>query len=400
MSRRSLGGESAPAPGILIEIRQGGRLIAALPLAAEPIEMTLRDIRSGLPLGTLVAKGPTLSGVDEQPVPKLSRPPEDDFTLPFPERSETVSALLADAGPEPTGDLEHTDPETETAEAPRPAPPPRAQSVPNLARAQRIPDTDENTSPAVVPVSALPEHADEEPSRTVPRPTAVSGLPQRSAPSRARQKTQRRERTQRQASSPRNERTQRQAKPPRSEQTHRADEALRREETLSAHLEDLSPGFGAGAEDTVGSLLVEATRSQVQREETLGAHLVDAAPSSRSRKVPPAPKGSRKPPLRRLENVPPAEVWTRNASEWRTAGRLLPGQRTAVQQGWVELDDSGRLLVYAGPEMSGTATLVNGRTVEIKRNGQRVRLPPGSSVILRGPGHGLYVRADPPSPGR
>ena len=137
----------------------------------------------------------------------------------------------------------------------------------------------------------------------------------------------------------------------------------------------------------------------MRNEETLGGHLVETA-ASRRRRVPPAPAGSRKPPPRRVDSVPPAEVWTRNASEWRTAGRLLPGQRTVVQDGWVELDDAGRLVVNPGPEMSGTATLVNGRTVEIARSSKRLRLPPGSSVILRGPGHGLYVRAEPPSPGR
>ena len=318
-------------------------------------------------MGTLVARGPSLQGVDEQPVPKLSRPPEDDFTLPFPERSETMSARLDPSEREPTGDLDRTDPETETAEAPRPTPAPRAKSVPNLARARWGSDTDEDTSPAMVPPStrqARQEAADEEPSRTIPRPTALSSMP------------------------------------------------MGREETLSGHLEAVPADEGSentlGAhlvesrEDTVGSLLVEATRAQMRNEETLGAHLVEAPRKKQGRRMPPAPKGSRKPPPRRsnLDNVPPAEVWTRNASEWRTAGRLLPGQRTKVQEGWVELDDSGRLLVHPGPEMSGTATLVNGRTVEISRNSQRVRLPPGSSVILRGPGHGLYVRADPPSPGR
>ena len=372
MSRHPAAGSSG-APGLLIEVRQGGRLVAALPLASEPIELTLRDIRSGLPMGTLVARGPTLGGVDEQPVPKLTRPPEDDLTLPLPERSETISAKhsakhSAVAAPkrELTGDLDHTDPETETAEASIEELGELSKLIPNLADTRRTPDTrrtfdnDDATSPSIKTVAR--RQADEEPSRTRPRPTAVSGLPMgRSGPP--------------------------------SGYVDDVSTADLVEDTLGAHLMD-------AREDTVGSMLVEATRAQLKSEETLGAHLVDAAPARSKRHVPPAPAGSRKPPARRLSSVPPAEVWTRNASEWRTAGRLLQGQRTTVQQGWVELDDSGRLVVYAGPEMSGTATLVNGRTVEITRNSQRVRLPPGSSVILRGSGHGLYVRADPPSPGR
>lgn len=95
-------------------------------------------------------------------------------------------------------------------------------------------------------------------------------------------------------------------------------------------------------------------------------------------------------------DVPPAEVWLRNATEWRSASRLRPGERTTARQGWVELDARGRLRVMPGPELSGTATLADGQTHEIRAGSGLLMLPPGASVILRGPGHGIYVRADPP----
>ena len=88
--------------GILVEIRQGGRLIAALPLGAEPIEVTLRDLQSGLPLGTLSARGPTFGHMDERPLPRLARAPEDDITMPLPEPQSPHRYRQS----EPTGDLD------------------------------------------------------------------------------------------------------------------------------------------------------------------------------------------------------------------------------------------------------------------------------------------------------
>jgi len=284
--------------GTLVEIRQGGRLIAALPLGSDAIEVTLRDVRSGLPLGTLSARGPVLGRIDEQPVPRLTRATaDDDFTMPLPERTDTVSTTVD----EPTGDLDAAEPETETAEAPRP-PATVGRRVPNLARNRWTTDTDEETSPAIAPVRVL--QADDESSLTVPRPTAIATAGGRI-----------------------------------------------KEHTLSEHLE------------------------AIPKEETLSAHLEPAQPT-----------------------VPPAEVWTRNASEWRSAGRLLPGQRAKARRGWVKLENSGHLVVNAGPDLAGTATMVDGTTVEITKGHKRIRLPAGSSVILRGHGHGLYVRADPPLP--
>lgn len=286
-----------PPAGILVEIRQGGRLVAALPLGDDTIEVTLRDVRSGLPLGSLTARGPVLGRIDEQPLPSIARAPSDDFTMPLPETTHTASRSPA----EPTGDLDHDEPETETAEAPHPA---SRRRVPNLAGNLWSGATDEPTSPAMVPRHV--SLADEESSLTIPRPTALSPEPQPG------------------------------------------------EHTVSRHLESLDD------EGTLSSLLEEVHTGAT---------------------------------------VPPAEVWTRNASEWRSAGRLKPGQLAKARRGWVRLETDGRLVVSPGPELAGTATMVDGTTIEIQKGSQRVRLPAGSSIILRGPGHGLYVRADPPLPG-
>jgi hypothetical protein len=288
--------KSPATGGILVEIRQGDRLVAALPLSADAIEVTLRDVRSGLPLGTLSARGPVLGRIDELPVPGLARAPLDDFTMPLPEKTDTTTHIP----PELTGDLDA--PEPETVEAPRPPRSTSIRRIPNLARAV----TDEPTAPVIssLAVPKVPLPGDNESSMTVPRPSTTGLAPRL------------------------------------------------REETLSAHL-----------------------MPEVPSEETLSVHLEDLAGP-----------------------VPPAEVWARNASEWRSAGRLHPGQTATARRGWVRLEADGRLVVNPGPELAGTATLVDGSTIEIAKGGQRVRLPPGASVILRGPGHGLYVRTDPPLP--
>ena len=287
-----------PKSGILVEIHQGGRLIAALPLGVEPIEVTLRDIRSGLPLGTLSAKGPSSGHIDETPMRRPVRAPEDDITMPFPEATASNPYRRR----EPTGDLDAEALDTETAEAPRPGTQ-ADRKVPNLARSAWGHTTDEATSPAMP--TATMRLADHEESLTVPRPSGMT-------------------------------------------------RARRRESTLSEALEPIE-----SSEETLSGML-----------EYVGT---------------PA-------------TVPPAEVWTRTASEWRSAGRLKPGQSAKAREGWVRLETDGSLWVHPGPELEGTATMTDGNTREIRKGGPRVRLPPGSSVILRGTGHGLYVRTDPPLP--
>ena len=284
--------------GILVEIRQGGRLIAALPLGTEPIEVTLRELQSGLPLGTLSARGPTFGRMDERPLPRLARAPEDDITMPLPEPQSTYRYGQS----EPTGDLDAEALETETAEAPRQAPHPDGK-VPNLARSAWGHTTEEATSP-VIPTSTVRLESPRD-ALTLPQPTRLS------------------------------------AEPPAEAAFH-------------GQLEPSETG-----EETLSGLL-----------EYVGTSV----------------------------SVPPAEVWIRNAAEWRSAGRLSPGQSARARTGWVRLDEDGHLVIHPGPELQGTATMTDGTTLEIRKGGRQVRLPAGSSVILRGPGHGLYVRTDPPLP--
>ncbi|HCH61356.1 MAG: hypothetical protein CL927_04470 [Deltaproteobacteria bacterium] len=282
--------------GILVEIRQGGRLLAALPLGTEPIEVTLRDIRSGLPLGTLSAKGPARGQIDEQPLPRLTRAPEDDITMPLPERPAHPPRWDSDR----TGDLDAEALETETAEAPRSVAR-LFQQVPNLAQNIWGHTTEEATSPTIP--TATGHFGDHSDSLTIPRST-----PQQTG----------------------------------------------QEATLSGALEPMET-----SEETISGLL-----------EYVGGSVA----------------------------VPPAEVWVRNASEWRSAGRLPAGQSARSRQGWVRLDENGDLVVHPGPELHGTATMADGTSLELEKGASQVRLPAGSSVILRGTGHGLYVRTDPPLP--
>lgn len=93
-------------------------------------------------------------------------------------------------------------------------------------------------------------------------------------------------------------------------------------------------------------------------------------------------------------HIPPAEVWVRKAGEWRSAGELRPKQRVTTLGGWVRNSKEGRLIVCAGERMSGSATLPDGRTVEISSGQDALSLPPGASVLLGDGEHGLYVRSE------
>jgi hypothetical protein len=91
----------------------------------------------------------------------------------------------------------------------------------------------------------------------------------------------------------------------------------------------------------------------------------------------------------------PAEVWIRSSNSWRSAGQLLPGRKATSRGGWVQLEDGGGLLVSCGPELAGTATLMDGQSFDLDGTHGERRLPPGASVILRAGAYGLYVRSEP-----
>jgi hypothetical protein len=94
----------------------------------------------------------------------------------------------------------------------------------------------------------------------------------------------------------------------------------------------------------------------------------------------------------------PAEVWIQNHGEWRSAGELHAKQRVTTLGGWIRNTKSGRLVVSPGPRLAGSATLPDGRTVEIAASSQAVSLPPGASVLLGDGHHGIYVRSEPMVP--
>ncbi len=100
------------------------------------------------------------------------------------------------------------------------------------------------------------------------------------------------------------------------------------------------------------------------------------------------------PPQPRVEPQP-AEVWSQKRGEWRSIGHLVPGQRVSTLGGWVRLAPDGRLVVRSGRNLAGTATLVDGRMIEIETSEDYLALPPGSSVMLAVGDRGIYVRSEP-----
>jgi len=100
---------------------------------------------------------------------------------------------------------------------------------------------------------------------------------------------------------------------------------------------------------------------------------------------------SRDPSTERLEG---AEVWFRRGGEWTPRGALNLGQHVQAFGGMVRCDDSGGLVVLAGPRLHGSATMPSGELRQINSGQQAVHLPPGTSVILWQGEQGIYVRSN------
>lgn len=109
----------------------------------------------------------------------------------------------------------------------------------------------------------------------------------------------------------------------------------------------------------------------------------------------PAPAPPRPTEVESTARPSPAEVWTQKRGQWRNLGPLIAGQRVSTLGGWVRLSPDGRLVVSSGGAMSGTATLIDGRMIEIEAGRENLALPPGSSVMLAAGDRGLYVRSEP-----
>ncbi|MFH1470035.1 MAG: hypothetical protein ABIO70_36965 [Pseudomonadota bacterium] len=102
----------------------------------------------------------------------------------------------------------------------------------------------------------------------------------------------------------------------------------------------------------------------------------------------------RDPSTERLEG---AEVWFRRGGEWTPRGALSLGQHVQAFGGMVRCDDSGGLVVLAGPRLHGSATLPSGELRQVQSGQQAVQLPPGTSVILWQGEQGIYVRSNVPA---
>lgn len=99
----------------------------------------------------------------------------------------------------------------------------------------------------------------------------------------------------------------------------------------------------------------------------------------------------RDPSTERLEG---AEVWFRRHGEWTPRGALGLGQHVQAFGGMVRCDDSGGLVVLAGPRLHGSATLPSGELRQIQSGQQAVHLPAGTSVIMWQGEQGIYVRSN------
>lgn len=126
----------------------------------------------------------------------------------------------------------------------------------------------------------------------------------------------------------------------------------------------------------------------------LTAFLIPADDESTvTRRLP--PEALKATPAEEPQRPTPAEVWTQKRGEWRNLGPLIPGQRVSTLGGWVRLSPDGRLVVSSGQALSGTATLIDGRMIDIEAGREHLALPPGSSVMLAAGDRGLYVRSEP-----
>lgn len=322
---------------LVLRLRRGGRLLGSWTLGDQPLEFSLVDVATGQEIGSFAARGSADQGVDEVPMPGVARLDGDDFTVPLPEPTRSAPGLV----------------ESITTEE-------RKAVVPNLAG--RGPG-DDFTMP-------VPEHAQGRSavSRAVtPRMRALplDRVPVAKAPP---------------TLDPLEEHT---ADIPEvtlgdalTGEVLSADVA-RSAEKETEEIESREPergGFDAQGFDP--SYLARA----------LGNQHFDLDPETRE--IPP-PAEDDEPPVR------PAEVWVRKRSEWRSAGRLVSGQRVRMLGGWMRLRADGRLVVYPGSRMAGSGTMVDGRHVEITPGQDAISLPAGASVLLCYKEHGLYVRSEP-----
>jgi hypothetical protein len=386
----------------VLRVERGGALLGSFALDAEPVEVVLVDGDGVLCRWVLPAAArrpeppPRRAGPDgraglrvDEPRPVgLDRGDGDDLTLPLPEPTET------------TGGAPPTD-EAPARPGPRPAP--------NLARpplgtppaGPRLFEPKELTLPAPEPTGArelslpLPDDEDEDelslpmpapvaparplaPARAAPRP-AIPPSPAPRAP----------------ASAPR-------PAPPRPAPpvAPRPTAPAVLDPGASASRPASRPSTG-DEEDSFTAAAGFAAARALADAGLRAAHPVegDAGPPTTPG---PGPLGVDDFDLGEEPSAPriaPAEVWVRRQSEWRAGGKLAPGQRAVARGGWVRFGEDGVLTVDPGPSLSGSATFVDGQTIDLAAGAAPRRLAPGASVMLRDGDYALYVRAEVPGGG-
>lgn len=369
---------------LVLRVERGGRLLGSWSLGDDPLEMSLHDLVTGEELGRFTASAGK-GTLDELPVHVPNRATGDDLTMPLPERTDVGEALETTDG---TGAAGGAAPPTRRPDRPVPNlarglvdrdPPPVAPAAQAAAKAPEL--------PLPAPPAALPEPAPA-PSLSLldrDRPTVASPRPPEPPPR------------------------------PRSAMASTRDlftgEATE-VEGLPGYTEELSADLSLPlaealvAEDTDDDDDLDDDLAETDDDDDLDAEelsLEESSAFSRPLPLPIAPAPTAEVPRTSLarpifSTVRPAEVWVLRHNAWRSGGNIRPGQRATSRGGWVRLDSDGRLTILAGTELAGSGTLVDGRSVPIPTGGDAVRLPAGSSVLLRSGEHGIYVRSEPTGP--
>ncbi len=391
---------------LVLRVRRGGRLLGSWTLGSQPLEFSIVDLATGAELGSFVAQGADLvaaqpsssepspvvrietgrgSGVDEVPIDVPARLHGDDFTVPMPEPTGTAGRGVGLSDP--------ADTEEATGRAGR--------QVPNLARQGRVTvplaeyggrvDGDDLTVPLPEPTGSLVDPVD---AIDTDRRNPLAPPPGRVSP---------------------------------AEPLHVDEEAIPGLGMVALEDTGQLPEITLGTPLSMSGPVGEVTARQPDPAEVAAhdAYRVASQPGvepnpvtgslrrSQGRSPQPVSLAASPPSLHPLDEsdpethevpaptedeqprIQPAEVWVRKKSEWRSAGRLVSGQRVRMLGAWMRLRADGRLVVSAGPRMAGSGTMVDGRHVEIIAGQDAISLPPGASVLLCFKEHGLYVRSEP-----
>jgi hypothetical protein len=406
----------------VLRVERGGALLGSFALDADPVEVVLVDgegvlcrwllpappVRRPAPAPQPAVEAAPRRGaiepraglrVDEPRPAGLDRGDGDDLTLPLPEPTETTGGA----------------PPTEEAPV-RPGPRP----APNLARpplgtppaGPRLFEPKELTLPAPEPTGArelslpLPDGDEDEDELSLPMPAPASPPPARPlAPAPAAPRPGAGPTPAAPSAASARPRPAPLPAPPRSAPPRPAPPPAPPARPAPAPVVDPGasasrPAPRAAAADEEDSFTAAAGFAAARAlADAAGRVDADAGPATTPG---PGPLGVDDFDLGEDLSAPrvaPAEVWVRRQSEWRAGGKLAPGQRAVARGGWVRYGEDGVLTVDPGPGLSGSATFVDGQTIELAAGAAPRRLAPGASVMLRDGDYALYVRAEVPGGG-